>query len=111
VRRGRHPVGAPQVDGADLAADRPDRVEGLRAQQRGVAGDFAVEQRGHVGAERRARHGLGVRQVALGHVQVQQVAEVVALVGPDKQDPGRRRRLRHAGGVTAAGASGRSSSA
>ena len=88
VRAGRrgHAVGPRQVDGADLAADGPDRVEPLALQQRSVGGDLAVEQRAHVRAERRGGDHVRVRQVALGHEQEQQVAEVVALVRADEED-------------------------
>ena len=87
--RGREPVRAPEVDRSDLAADRPDDVPRLVAQQRAVGVDAAVEQRPHVGGERRRRDDLGLGDVALGDEQEEQVAEVVALVGADEQDPRR----------------------
>ena len=74
-----------QVDAPHLAADRPDRVERLGLQQRPVGRDLAVEQRAHVGAERRRGDHVGALQVALGDEQEEQVAEVVPLVGADEQ--------------------------
>ena len=84
--RGGEAVGAPQVERADLAADGPDDVEGLLAQQRSVGEDAAVEQRPHVGGERRGRDDLRLGDVALRDEQEEQVAEVVALEGAHEQD-------------------------
>ena len=86
---GREPVGAAQVDRADLAADGPDDVPRLVAQQRAVGVHAAVEQRAHVGGERGGGDDLRLGDVALGDEQEQQVAEVVALVRADEQDPRR----------------------
>ena len=82
---GGHPVRAPQVDAAHLPADGPDRVERLVPQQRGVGRDPAVEQRPHVGAERRGGDDVGAFQVALGDEQEEQVAEVVPFVRADEE--------------------------
>jgi hypothetical protein len=69
-----------------VPADRPDRVEPLGLEQRPVRRDPPVEQRAHVGAERRRGDDLGDPQVVLGHEQEQQVPEVVALVRSDQQN-------------------------
>jgi len=77
--RRREPVRAAQVDRADLAADGPHDVPRLVAQQRAAGVHATVEQRPHVGGERRGRHDLGLGDVALRDEQEEQVPEVVAL--------------------------------
>ena len=93
--RARGHAGTPaEVHRADLAADGPDRVERARcSQQRPVGRDARSEQRAHVGGERRGGDDLGAGEVALGHEQEQQVAEVVALVGADEQDAPEKKTL------------------